>query len=78
MKRRFLFGVVIMMMLAVVGCGEHEHKYGEYEITTAPTCTEEGVRSRTCSDCGEVATEPIPAQGHNFVDGSCTECGEKE
>ena len=78
MKRITKVLMLMTVVVMLVGCGEHEHKYGEYEITTAPTCTEEGVRSRTCSDCGEVATEPIPAQGHNFVDGSCTECGEKE
>lgn len=34
-------------------------------VTTEPTCTEEGVKTYTCSN-GETRTETIPALGHNF------------
>lgn len=62
-------------------CGEkdpdhHEHDYKE-EITKEPTCTEAGEKTYTC-DCGDSYTEEIPATGHNFVDGECEHCGEKD
>ena len=46
----------------------HAHSYTS-EVTTAATCTENGVRTYTCS-CGDSYTEEIPATGHNY---SCTE-----
>ena len=54
------------------------HSYGEWVETTAPTCTEKGEQSKTCSSCGDVQKETILATGHNFVDGTCTGCGESE
>jgi len=75
MRRKVLLGAIIASIFLFVGCGDHEHKYGEWQITTVPGCEVEGERSRTCSDCGEVGKEAIPAQGHNFVNNVCTECG---
>ena len=46
-------------------------------ITKEPTCTEAGEKTYTC-DCGDSYTEVIPVKGHNFEDGACTDCGEKE
>ena len=43
----------------------HEHSYGEWTITTAPTCTEDGVETRTCS-CGAYETRAIAHIGHVF------------
>lgn len=62
-------------------CGEkdpdyHKHSYTE-TITKEPTCTEAGEKTYTC-DCGDSYTEEIPAKGHHFVDGECTDCGEKD
>lgn len=54
----------------------HEHIYAS-EVTKAATCTTEGIHTYTCS-CGHTYTEPIPATGHNFVDGICTVCGEAD
>lgn len=51
----------------------HTHSYTS-EVTTAATCTTAGVKTYTCS-CGDTYTEAIPATGHTFVDGECTECG---
>ena len=44
-------------------------------VTTAPTCTQDGLETRTCSACGEVETRVIPAAGHHYKDGKCTVCG---
>ena len=52
-------------------CGETEgdvatcnHKWNDGEITTAPTCTEQGVKTFTCSACSETKTEKVSALGH--------------
>ena len=37
------------------------HDWGEGQVTTAPTLEQEGVRTFTCSRCGETKTEAIPA-----------------
>ena len=37
------------------------------EITKEPTCTEAGIRTYTCSICGDSYTEEIPALGHNYI-----------
>ncbi len=58
-----------------VVCTAHEHTFGEWVITTAPTCTQDGLETRTCSACGEVETRVIPAAGHDYKDGKCTVCG---
>lgn len=61
-------------------CGElnpdHKHSYTE-KVTKEPTCTEKGEKTYTCG-CGDSYTEEIPALGHNFVDGECDRCHEKD
>ena len=42
------------------------HTFGEWTITTAATCTETGVKTRTCTTCGATETETIPANGHQY------------
>lgn len=54
----------------------HKHNYVT-TITKEPTCTEAGEKKYTCT-CGDSYTEEIPAKGHHFEDGECTDCGEKE
>ena len=58
-----------------VVCTAHEHTFGEWVVTTAPTCTEPGEKTRTCTGCGEVETMVIDATGHHYKDGKCTDCG---
>ena len=61
-----------------VVCTAHEHTFGEWIVTTQPTCTEPGEKTRTCTGCGEVETRVIPAAGHDYKDGKCTVCGETD
>ena len=61
-----------------VVCTAHEHTFGEWVVTTAPTCTQDGLETRNCSACGEVETRVIPAAGHDYKDGKCTVCGETD
>ncbi|MBQ4049801.1 MAG: hypothetical protein IJD07_04010, partial [Clostridia bacterium] len=49
------------------------------EITNNPTCTEDGSIIIKCSECNKtISTAKLPATGHNYENGACTECGEKE
>ena len=50
----------------------------EAKVTTAATCTGNGVTTHTCKNCGYSYTEVIPSQGHHYVNGSCTVCGAKQ
>ena len=43
------------------------HSYSS-KVTIAATCLEDGVKTYTCSKCGDVYTEAIPATGHSYVD----------
>lgn len=47
-------------------------------ITKEPTCTEKGEKTFTCSRCGHIYTEEIPAIGHNYENNICTNCGETD
>ena len=67
-------------------CKAPEDGYTEecqhYDILTDAvdaTCTEGGHYIEMCKNCGVILKENYsPAFGHNFVDGSCTSCGEIE
>jgi hypothetical protein len=63
---------------------KEDHSLDSGTVTTQATCTEEGVKTFTCiNNCGETATESIPATGHIWNDGettkesTCTQPGEK-
>ena len=57
------------------------HRFGEWKVTVAATCTKDGVSRRICSICGVVEEKPVPATGHNFgawtvtKAATCTESG---
>ena len=63
---------------AHVVCGDvverHDHVWGAWTVTKKPTCTEPGTQIRYCT-CGSSETQSIPATGHTYVNGKCTECG---
>lgn len=42
------------------------HRFGEWQVTVAATCTKDGVSRRICSICGAVEEKSVPATGHNF------------
>ncbi len=57
----------------------HQHAFGDWTVTTEPTCTEAGEEVRTCH-CGETEVREIPALGHDEVAHgaqapTCTETG---
>ena len=61
-----------------------QHVLDEGVITTTPTCTATGVRTYTCTICGEYTVDrTVPATGHSWDDGvqtqdpTCTVAGVK-
>ena len=74
----------------VAGCAVHT--FGEWTVTVAATCTAAGVKTHTCTVCGEAETTEIPALGHDYTilrlakpatctangvaQYTCTRCGE--
>ena len=57
----------------------HEHSFGDWTVTTAPTCTGKGIETRAC-ECGETETRETAALGHTeevvpAVPATCTETG---
>ena len=72
-------------------CGNDETHVEKLEaevtsaVKTAPTCTEKGVTAYTATVTFQdgvytntLELADIPAAGHHFEDGVCTECGEKD
>ena len=49
----------------------HTHSFGEWRLTTEPTCTEAGIKTREC-DCGVTERAEVPAAGHNWDAGRIT------
>lgn len=51
------------------GCGakiSEAHTYGAEVIVTEATCTESGLKTKTCTTCGYVHNITIPALGHSL------------
>lgn len=53
--------VVAVLCLSLAACDNHEHTYGDWTLTTAPTLTTEGSATRTCRGCEEKETVTVPA-----------------
>lgn len=47
---------------------QHTHTWNDGVVTTPATCTEAGVKTYTCTVCGETKTEEILATGHTWGD----------
>ena len=56
-----------------------DHVWDAGKVTTEPTCTAAGVKTYTCSKCGNTKTEELPALGHidENKDALCDRCGAK-
>ena len=54
---------------------EHDHVYGAWEITEAPSCTASGKKTRSCVVCGEKETRDADPLPHDFnTDNICKRC----
>ena len=59
------------------------HTYGEWTTVKEATCTAAGQKQHTCTECGHVETQEIPATGHHWKDNgdgthTCPDCGATE
>ena len=58
-----------------------EHSFGDWTVESAATCTENGIKTRTCTNCGRLERQEIPALGHDYAEWvvttepTCTETG---
>ncbi len=96
MKKRLalVFVLVFVMAICLFGCdGEisflpsdttesHIHEFGEWRVSLAATCTDDGEEVRSCA-CGESEKKSISATGHTEVIDApvaptCTEKGRGE
>ena len=89
----FLLGSSALMLAS---CKEelHKHTWDEGKVTTEATCISTGSRTYTCSECGDIRIETIPATGvHTWGDPveyaascesdaytieTCTVCGQEK
>ena len=69
--------------ICVKGDATEAHSYGEWVVVNPATCTTAGQKQHTCTKCGHVETQEIPATGHHWVDNgdgthTCPDCGATE
>ena len=83
MKKSKLLAVVLLTLVMLASaCSfacitpDHDH-YFKYSVTQEPHCNKAGVLFGVCS-CGETNTKVIPALEHEFKNGVCEICGEKD
>ena len=74
----FAFMIMFTSLLALSSCknDEHVHSY-EWKTTVQSTCENKGEQEGICS-CGHIEKKEIPAKGHYYIAGICTDCGKKE
>ena len=70
-----VFQAAVAPVLAEEDAELHEHTWET--CVTMPTCTEDGLESSICTECGAAAETVLPALGHDFSDsdGTCVHCG---
>ena len=56
--------------------GSCNHSYGDWMVTKAPTCLENGSKVRICSKCSYAQTGEAAALGHTTETGICERCKE--
>lgn len=57
--------------IVTVKAAPHTHSFGKWMVTTEPTCTKSGIKTREC-DCGYTERAEVPAAGHQWDEGKIT------
>ena len=64
---------------ATIHYGGTAHTHSYTAAVTAPTCTEQGYTTYTCSVCGDsYKGSYVDPLGHDYKNGTCTRCGVKD
>lgn len=58
----------VVVTVNILSQEEKEHTYDSGVITKEPNCIGKGVKTYTCTGCGDTYTEEIPALGHDWPD----------
>ena len=78
-------GEIVITPVTLCDDGTTVHKFGDWVETKAPTCWENGEKTKTCETCGHVVTEVIEAV-HTYevdsvegtvVNATCSKCNLK-
>lgn len=70
MKKIFLISTLLLILICVMTSCSHKHQWSEWQVSKAATCTQDGLKERSCS-CGEKETQTI-ASGHTWSDATCS------
>ncbi len=64
--------IAIVCIFGLASCGKCAHKWGEWTVKSAASCTVDGVEERACTLCGESETRALAAAGHKGGNATCT------
>lgn len=70
-KIKVAYGDAFDIFIVTVKAAPHTHSFGEWMVTTEPSCTDSGIQTREC-DCGQTERAEIPAAGHQWDEGKVT------
>lgn len=70
-KIKVAYGDAFDIFIVTVKAAPHTHSFGEWMVTTEPSCTDPGIQTREC-DCGQTERAEIPATGHQWDEGKVT------
>ncbi len=75
-----LLTVLLVFVLLCTSCtkADCEHEYSDWKTTLEATCIEAGEKAQTCSKCGHERLKEIAPLGHDYKNGVCSVCGEKD
>lgn len=58
--------ILLVTILSFMTSCQHEHTWSEWQIAKEATCTENGINTRVCDDCGETQNITIYAESHSY------------
>lgn len=68
MKIKVAMAAMMLLLVAVLFCAcMHEHEFGAWTTVKPATCTESGLKMKTCLTCEYEETMPLSATGHTPV-----------